>query len=59
MRQRRKYTWKAKLEFNPRGLWIGFYWKFDPFENYSVRKLHIYICLLPMFPLHITGSTWW
>jgi len=45
--------YKIKLEFEPRDCWIGVYW--------AVREVHtvpwqidIYICLLPMLPIHIT-----
>lgn len=38
----------ARFEWRPRDLWIGGYWE---------RRgdgLHIWLCLVPMLPLHIT-----
>lgn len=36
------------LEFKLADLWIGLFWK------RQVQTLHIWICLLPALPLHIT-----
>ena len=48
-----------KLEFQPKDLWIGVYWEYqfnsdDPYDEDIKKNLHIWICLIPMFPLHIT-----
>lgn len=44
------------LEFEPRDLWIGIYWDINHSKEhttYGFRYLHIYICIIPCFPLHI------
>lgn len=41
---------KITIEFEKHDLWIGLYWRYD--EQY--RLGHIYICLLPCLPIHIT-----
>jgi len=47
---------KVRLEFKPQDLWIGVFWKrlpgYDP-EEEPVAEVHVWICLLPMLPLHI------
>jgi hypothetical protein len=40
---------KAQVKFEPRDLWVGLYW------DRSTFHWHIYLCLLPLLPLHI----WW
>ena len=41
---------RARLEFQPRDLWVGLYWT-------RMRYFHVYICLVPMLPLHLTFGT--
>lgn len=44
------------LEFEPRDLWIGLYWNRG--EQYTLGRLwDMYICIIPMLPLHIMFYT--
>lgn len=36
------------FEFKPRDCWIGVYW-----TNWSMGIQDTWICILPMFPIHI------
>lgn len=56
-------TWSCRLHFEHRDLWVGVYWKRadtptssnDPDSGiYPINSLHLYICLIPMFPIHLT-----
>lgn len=38
----------AQFQFEPRDLWIGLFWR------RTEIALHLYICFVPLFPLHIT-----
>jgi hypothetical protein len=40
--------WKLRLEWKPQDLWIGAFWKWEK------QRLHVWICLLPMLPIHFT-----
>lgn len=40
----------AHLEFKVADCWIGVFWK------HQAEILHIWICLLPMLPLHLQIS---
>jgi hypothetical protein len=45
-----------KLHFEPRDLWLGIYWttRLTIWRNSSAsRGLHVYICIVPMLPIHI------
>ena len=38
---------RAQVLWEPRDLWIGLYWDRKP------DGLHLYLCLVPCFPLHM------
>lgn len=46
---------KIRLEFKSRDLWIGLYWEVREWAplNPDGPALHVWICLLPMLPIHI------
>jgi hypothetical protein len=44
---------QLRLEFKPQDLWIGVRWAHCADSPY--RRTDVWICLLPMLPLHI----WW
>lgn len=37
--------------FEPRDLWVGVYWDHNACN--SVVVVDVYVCLLPMFPVHV------
>lgn len=39
---------KAQFQFEPRDLWVGLFWR------RTELCLHLYVCLLPTVPLHVT-----
>jgi len=42
----------ARLEFEPRDCWCGVYFDRRP-DPYGVRRLELWLCLIPCFVLHI------
>lgn len=42
--------WSAHVEFEPRDLWIGVYWRADD-DGYGRTWLGVYVCLIPTLPL--------
>lgn len=38
----------AQFQFEPRDLWVGLFWQ------RTEIALHLYICLVPLVPLHVT-----
>lgn len=40
------------LEFKPQDLWIGVFWK-----RTTKWRVDLWLCLIPMVPLHI--AWWW
>lgn len=47
---------KAKVEWKPRDLVVGVYWKrtFYRTLTYRYRAVHVWVCLLPCIPIHLT-----
>lgn len=45
---------KAQFQFEPRDLWLGAFWRVNRQMPPPFYTLHLYLCLIPMFPLHIT-----
>jgi hypothetical protein len=55
---------RARFEFKPQDLWIGAFWRAEFVHELqddfcvsvvvSRRRLDVWICLLPMLPLHVT-----
>ncbi len=43
-----KNAWLS-LEFKPQDLWIGAYW-----HRPAKGLLHVWVCLLPCLPVHLT-----
>lgn len=39
---------KVQLQFEPRDIWIGLFWR------RTEIAWHFYICILPLLPLHIS-----
>lgn len=47
---------KARFEFEPRDMWVGVYWDARRITGvYDWTHWDVYICIIPMVPLHI----WW
>lgn len=47
-------TLKAQFQFEPRDVWLGLFWRTLRQMPPPYYTLHLYICLLPLVPLHIT-----
>ncbi len=45
---------KAQFQFEPRDLWIGLFWRVNRHPNPLPRFLHIYLCVIPLVPFHMT-----
>ena len=43
---------KVGIEFEPRDLWVGVYWDYQGIG--TLKHLDIYVCIVPMLPIHIT-----
>uniref|UniRef100_A0A6M3LHF4 Uncharacterized protein n=1 Tax=viral metagenome TaxID=1070528 RepID=A0A6M3LHF4_9ZZZZ len=41
---------RISLEFKLEDMWVGVFWRYAP----AYCLWHIYICLIPCFPIHIT-----
>ena len=54
---------KVRLEFKPQNLWISVYWEVRGHKYvygevtsplFDIKKaLHIWICIIPMLPIHV------
>jgi len=41
------------VEVEVRDLWIGLYWTTELEASGACRRIHLYICLVPMLPIHL------
>ncbi len=47
-------TLKAQFQFEPRDLWVGLFWRVFRDMPEPYYTLHLYICIVPAIPLHVT-----
>jgi len=45
-----------RLEFKPEDFWIGAFWRSKDCGD-SVRRFDLWVCLLPMLPIHFWRYT--
>lgn len=49
---------KVQIQWEPRDLWVGMFWELRlvpvPEESVQMKILHAYLCVIPMFPIHVT-----
>lgn len=50
---------RIRLEWEPRDLWVGAFWnlvpgKRNPITNRLETESHVYICLIPTLPIHVS-----
>ena len=50
-----KVAFQFLWRWEPRDIWWGVYWTTKPVEDGNSTEFDIYVCLVPMLPLHITG----
>lgn len=43
----------CQVQFEPRDWWIGLFWRWID-RVPGVQILHLYICLVPLLPVHLT-----
>lgn len=44
-------TMNVTVKFEPRDIWIGAYWDLSKSVESPYRRLKIYICIVPLFPI--------
>lgn len=47
-------TLKAQFQFEPRDIWVGLFWRVNHEMPSPYCTLHLYLCLVPLIPLHVT-----
>lgn len=47
----------ARVRFEPRALWVGAYWDYQPYiwnpDGIEHWVFDLYVCLIPCFPIHV------
>ena len=44
---------RCEIKWEPRDLWVGVFWTHGAYNSF-----HIYICVVPCFPLHLWWDPW-
>jgi hypothetical protein len=47
-------TLKAQFQLEMRDLWVGLFWRINREMPPPYYTLHLYICIVPLLPLHVT-----
>lgn len=50
----RRYNVAASFLWEPRDLWLGVFWRWRDADDEWGHLAHIYICVVPCLPIHIT-----
>jgi hypothetical protein len=45
---------KVQLQWEPRDIWIGLFWRVNLEMPPPYYTLHLYLCIVPLLPLHAT-----
>ena len=49
----RRENLRVTARFDPQDIWIGIYWNMKHLYYLNAKSLDVYICFLPMLPIHI------
>ncbi len=49
----------ASIKFEPRDLWIGFFWRYKKSVESPSKWFTLYICLIPMLPIILEWHWGW
>jgi hypothetical protein len=44
-----RFPWRLEIVLEPRDAWVGLFWSID-----RSRLLHLYLCVVPFVPVHLT-----
>lgn len=47
-------TLKAQFQWEVRDIWVGLFWRINREMPPPYYTLHLYICIVPLIPLHVT-----
>jgi len=50
---------EINMKFQPRDIWVGVYWYLTRSIESHYRKLDVYVCIIPMFPIHLRWEWGW
>jgi len=49
-----RWNCQAQLQWEPRDVWVGLFWRTNHEIGMTWYTLHLYVCIIPLVPLHVT-----
>jgi hypothetical protein len=50
---------ELRVKFEPRDVWVGVYWNMAQSVESAYKRLDLFICIVPLLPVHLRFEWGW